>query len=303
MAPDALGPGRPGLLSICIVNWETRDLLAACLRSLREHPFSGPSETIVVDNGSQDGSADLVRTQFPEVTLIANPSNLGYAAGTNQALRAAQGEWLLLLNSDTEVQGASLDALVACLRRHPEAGGASAHLLNPDGTVQPSVRAFPAPWPMLCEAAGLARLFPGVRLFSSYRMRWWGHDTEIAIDQPTSSALLLRREALQHVGLLDEEFLSAGFGTDIDLCLRLHRAGRRLVYCPSAPIIHHLGASTIKLGAARLAQSHAGLVRINRKHYPGMRHLPRRALVRAISRLSLWPRLRRLRRQARKEQP
>jgi len=286
MAPEA----QPGLLSVCIVNWNTRDLLAACLASLQAHPYQGPWEAIVVDNGSQDGSAELVARRFPQVHLVANPSNRGYAAATNQALAVSRGEWLLLLNSDTEVLPGSLDRLVACLASRPQAGGASAHLLNPDGSLQRSVRSFPYPLPMAAEAIGLARLFPRWRAVSRYRLRYWSHDTEIEIEQPTSSALLLRRQALDQVGGLDEGYPAGGFYSDVDLCFRLHRAGWRLVYCPQAPVIHHLGASTGQLGAAKFAQSHAGLCHFYRKHYPGGRHLPRRLLVAALSWLSLWPR-------------
>lgn len=285
-----LGPGQAGMLSVLIVNWNTRDLLRACLQALAAHPYRGEGETIVVDNGSADGSAAMVEHEFPQARLIANTTNRGYAAATNQALAASRGEWLLLLNSDTEVQDQALDHLVACLGRHPAAAAAAAHLLNPDGTVQRSVRGYPEPWPMAAEALGLAALFPRWRAVAGYRLRYWSHDTEREIEQPMSSALLLRRAALEQVGLLDEGFPPGGFYNDVDLCRRLDRAGWRVVYCPDAPVVHHLGASTGRLGWGKFCQSQAGLMRYYRKHYPGWRHFPKRALMAGLSWLSLAPR-------------
>ena len=286
-----LAAGEPGLLSVCIVNWNTRELLAACLAYLQAHPYCGPCQVVVVDNGSQDGSAELVRSRFPQVRLIANETNLGYAAATNQALRASEGELLLLLNADTQVRPGALDALAACLQRHPRAGAVSAHLLHADdGSLQRSVRSFPAALPMLAEALGLARLFPGWPALARYRMRHWSHDTEIEVEQPTSSALLLRRRALQQVGLLDQGYPPGGFWSDVDLCFRLRHADWEIWYCPQAPVVHHLGASTGRLGREKFRQSHAGLVRFHRKHYPGGRHLARRLLMSLLSWLSLWPR-------------
>lgn len=151
------------MLSVCVVNWNTRDLLRACLQSLYRYPPSEPIEVIVVDNASADGSAAMVRAEFPQVVLIANSENLGYARGNNQAMQRAQGEFILLLNPDTEVFEDTLDNALAFMRAHPDAGAIGAKQLFPDGRVQPSVRGFPTPANLLSEVSGLARLFPKSR--------------------------------------------------------------------------------------------------------------------------------------------
>ena len=150
----------PITLSICIVNWNTRELLRACLQSIYRYPPNAPFEVIVVDNASSDGSAAMVQAEFPQAVLIANTENLGYARGNNQAIQQAQGEYILLLNPDTEVFPDTLNRALAFLAAHPEAGAIGAKQLFPDGRVQPSVRGFPTPANLLWEVSGLAGCSP-----------------------------------------------------------------------------------------------------------------------------------------------
>ncbi|HOJ20777.1 MAG TPA: glycosyltransferase family 2 protein [Armatimonadota bacterium] len=256
-------------LSIVIVNWNTRSLLRACLRSLEAAgDLAGiEHEILVIDNASADGSAEMTRQEFPRVTLIANESNLGYAAATNQGFAAARGESILLLNPDTEVPPGALRVLMETLAAHPDAAAVAPRLVDPDGTVQRSVRGFPAPWALLAELSGLARLFPRCRCLGAYRMRYWNHDDERRVDQPMASCLLIRREALEAVGPMDEEFPI--FGNDADWCYRAWAAGWSIYFTPRAEIVHHGGASTSQVRRAMFRETERGLTHFYRKHYRG----------------------------------
>lgn len=254
-------------LSICIVNWNTRDYLDACLRSIRTAPDAIRREVIVVDNASGDGSAEMVRREHPEVGLIANDRNLGFAAANNQALRVGMGRLLLVLNPDIEVHPGALDALADVLRRRARAGAAAPRLILPDGRIQASCRSFPTPDVVLYEVLGLSRLFPRSRRFGRYRMTWWGYDDERVVDQPMASALLLRREALDEVGLFDEDFPI--YFNDVDLSKRLWDAGWETWFTPAASMTHVGGASTSQVRARMVVESHRSFLRFYAKHYRG----------------------------------
>jgi len=253
-------------ISVVIVNWNTRDYLRTCLSSLvgavREPPLR---EIIVVDNASGDGSAQVVAQEFPDVLLIRNDRNLGYAAANNQGIRASKGEYIMLLNPDAWVQKGCLESLAEFLDANPCAAAAAPRLLNPDGSLQQSVRSFPAPPPLIFDALGLARLFPRSRVLAAYRMTWWGHSDVREVDQPMASALMLRRSALDEIGLFDERFPL--YFNDVDLCLRLKRAGWKVLYLPDAVCVHHVAASTAQVRCAAIAESHRSLLRFYRKHY------------------------------------
>ncbi|MFN3689562.1 MAG: glycosyltransferase family 2 protein [Fimbriimonadales bacterium] len=252
-------------LSICIVNWNTRDLLRACLRSIYRYPPPEPFEVIVVDNASADGSAAMVTREFPQATLISNTANLGYAHGNNQALQRAQGEFVLLLNPDTEVFETTLGNALAFLRAHPEAGAIGAKQLFPDGRVQPSIRGFPTPANLLFEITGLARLFPRSRRLGGYRMRWFTYATLAEVDQPMATFLMTRRAVIEQVGLMDEAFPL--FFNDVDWCYRIKQAGWKIYFVPEVQILHHGGASTRQVRLSAIRESHRALEAFYRKHY------------------------------------
>ena len=223
-------------LSIILVNWNTRDLLRACLFSLQDALAVSPlrAEVIVVDNASSDRSAAMVAAEFPKVRLIANHENRNYAAGNNQGIAAADGRYLLLLNPDTEVPARALDALVAYLREHPRVGAVSPALVYPDGRLQDSVRGFPTPLAILGELTGLAQLFPEGPL-GAYRPRSLPEDAPSPVDQPMASAFLIRRSSLDEVGSFDERFPL--FFNDVDLCVRLKEAGWEIHYDPRVRVV------------------------------------------------------------------
>ncbi len=278
------------LLSICIVNWNTRDYLRECLRSIAATVGDLEHEVIVVDNASPDGSADMVKAEFPAVTLMANEENLKYAGGNNQALETARGELKLLLNPDVVVLEGALQELIAAAGRHPKAGAVAPRLVNPNGSRQLSCRSFPDPEVILYETLGLSRLFPRSRRLGKYRMSWWGYDEERTVGQPMASALLLRSAALAEVGLFDEAFPM--FFNDVDLCRRLWDAGWEVWFAPGARMIHHVGAGTGQVRPQMVAESHRSLLRYYEKHYQGrvnpVAYHGARALIRVAGPVREW---------------
>ena len=255
------------MLSILIVNWNTRDDLRACLASLRATCSDLSHEVIVVDNASDDGSSDMVRAEFPTATLLALDENTGYAAGNNRAYEAAQGEFVWLLNPDTVVLPDAARTLLDFLEAHPRCG-AVASLLEDARTGQPqqSCRRFPSPRALWCEATGLARFFPRSRFLNGYRYGEWHHRTTRRVAQPMASSLLLRRSAIEASGgLFDLQFPI--FFNDVDLCWRIIHRGWHIWYCADARVRHKGGAGTSQRRRAMIAESHRSLLAFYRQYY------------------------------------
>lgn len=247
-------------LSIVIVNWNTRELLAACLCSIADCRLpiadcSAPNnlnhqstnlpttEVFIIDNASSDGSAGMVRERFPWARLIENAENLGFARANNQGIAAAGGRYVLLLNSDTEVRPGALRALVDLLEAHPEAGASGPKMLNPDGSLQNSYGSLPT---VLDELLGpyWADFFtkPWGGLGRTLWKRAVDADATRAVDRVSFACTLIRRAALDQVGFLDEGF--EFYSEDYDLFKRLKTAGWKTLFCPQAEIVHHWGASS-----------------------------------------------------------
>ena len=212
-------------LSVVIVNWNTTALLEECLRSIEQHPPRVDHEVIVVDNASDDFDEAEFRAAFPTVRLIANQDNAGYAKGNNQGIAISTGDYVLLLNPDTQVTDGALDALLDFMDRHEDAAAAGAKLVRPDGTIDRSVRGFPYPAAIAWEFLGLSRLLPKSSTFGKYRMTSFSYTQEAEVDQPMGSCLIMRRKAIEDVGLFDEAFPI--FFNEVDwLYGRSRRAGR-----------------------------------------------------------------------------
>ncbi len=268
------------MLSIVIVNWNTREHVRACLESLRTHPCGGDSEIIVVDNASEDGAAEMVRASFPEVRLLAMESNLGYAAGNNRGFAAARGDLVLALNPDTVLTPGALDSAVNALAAEEKAGCVAARLLNSDGTTQASVRGFPTIVGVFGDLLGLGALFPD-SAFGSYRLEGFDYEARQWCPQPMGTFLLLRRRALADVGEPSRPF-DEGFPiffNEVDLLYRMSRAGWRCLYCPQIRVFHAGGASTKQVRPKMIWESHRGLVRFFSKHYRTSWNYPLYALV------------------------
>ena len=274
-------------LSVCIVNWNTREYLRECLTALFQHPPAGADmEVIVVDNASADGSASMTASEFPHVALIGNSDNQGCAEGNNQALARATGDLLLLLNPDVVVHPDSLTRALAFMVDHPDAGALGCRLIGKDGATQRSVRGFPDPGPVLWDSVGLSRLFPRSRVFGAYRMTFFDYDRVSEVDQPMGSFLLLTRAALHRVGLMDPQFPI--FFNEVDWCWRAKREqGFRIYYMPDAIVTHYGGSSTRQVKAAMVRESHQSLLRFYDKHYARLAPLVR-GLIRAAVLLNEW---------------
>lgn len=266
-------------LSIVIVNWNTRDLLASCLASLRQGAQTFGTiglETFVVDNGSTDGSAQLVNERFPAVRLIANQRNLGFAPANNQAIALACGRYVLLLNSDTVVQHDALTEMVTFMDANPTAGACGARLLHADGSLQPSCQ------PMLTPGREFWRLTFLERVWSraSYPMQTWDVTTPRQVEVIKGACLMLRRAALDQVGLLDDGYFM--YTEEVDLCYRLAQAGWTLWYVPAATVTHFGEASSRQEAETMYVQLYRSKVQFYRK-FGGPRRARRFKVLLAIA--------------------
>lgn len=229
-------------LSVVLVSYNTRDLLEQALRTALEAAAGMQVEVFVVDNASRDGSADLVAEKFPQVRLIRSPRNLGFAGGNNLALRQVQGRHVLLLNTDTVVRRDTLCCLVDFLDAHPKAGAVGCKILNPDGSLQLACRrGFPTPMAAFCKVSGLSRLFPRSRRLAAYNLTYLDPEQTNEVDALSGSCMMVRKEAMDQVGLLDEDYFM--YGEDLDWCYRLRQAGWAIYYVPHTAIVHFKGES------------------------------------------------------------
>jgi hypothetical protein len=224
-------------VSIIIVNLNTRGLLEACLNSVDAEGKSVPLEVIVVDNGSTDGSVEMIRSLFPAVHLTVNERNEGFARPNNAGLRQALGRHLFLLNSDTEIRPGALRAMIQFLDNHSRAGACGPRLVYPDGRTQRSVKGFPGRVTHLSDMLFLDRLFP--HFFGKGEQRNFDYFRAASVDHVMAAAFMIRRQAYEEVGPLDEEF--AIYYNDMDWCYRAKAAGWEIWYLPDPVVIHYLG--------------------------------------------------------------
>jgi GT2 family glycosyltransferase len=249
------------LVSILIVNWNTRDLVLRCLASLPNDVPHLPCEVIVVDNGSVDGSGEALARR-PEITLIRNERNLGYAAAVNQAYRRSSGEFVLLLNSDVDLTAEAFSRLAQFLVEHPTAAAVGPLYVNPDGSPQPFHFRFPTFRMTLANGSLVARkLLPGSeRQLRDYRMLDEDFSQPRPVPQPSASCLLLRRSLLPDDHIFDERYPI--FFNDVQLARSFADRGLALWVTPHAKVVHEAHASTRKLGTSRKRQYLGSVVRM-----------------------------------------
>ena len=229
-------------LSVVFLSYNTRDLTRQALNSVLAAAEGLEAEIFVVDNASADGSADMIAAEFPQVKLVCNEANVGFSAGNNVALRQVTGEYALLINTDTIVRRDALHAMVEFLDAHPEAGACGCKILDPDGTLQlDSRRGFPTPLAAFCKMSGLSRLFPKHPLMARYHLTHLDPEQTAEIEVLSGSCMMVRKAAMDQVGLLDEDYFM--YGEDIDWCYRFHQAGWKIYYLPTTAIIHFRGES------------------------------------------------------------
>jgi GT2 family glycosyltransferase len=226
-------------LSIIIVNWNTKEFLLPCVRSVLESEQGISSELIVVDNGSRDASANEVKMTFPFIRLAENQKNIGFAKAVNQWLQKASGRYILLLNPDTQIKGGTIGRLVSFMDSHPDTGVAGAQLLNSDGSKQNSIANFPSLATELLNKRLLRGLFP-----KRYPGKEKDYTEPVEVDSVIGACMVVRREAIERVGLLDEDYFL--FLEETDWCYRMKRAGWKIYHVPDAEVYHFQGKSAEK---------------------------------------------------------
>lgn len=231
-------------LSIVIVSFNTNELTHQCLACVRDHGGEVKHEVIVVDNASSDGSADMVETEFPEVTLIRQTVNKGFAGGNIPGMKKAEGRYILLLNSDAFIAGGVLSKTLAYMDANPRVGILGCRLTNPDGSLQPSARSLPGPINKFFHISGLAARFPSSRIFGKVDYTWWDHSTPRKVGWVVGAFFMIRRRTMEVIGLLDDGYFL--YFEEIDYCLSAHRAYWDVVFYPDASVVHLGGQSTLK---------------------------------------------------------
>ena len=266
-------------MSIVLVCWNNKDYLEPCLGSLYQGDLKCSFDVVVVDNGSTDGSQDMLREKFPQVKIIQNDHNVGLGRASNQGIAATSGRYVLLLNNDTLVNGLSLDRMVEFLDKTPEAGAVGGKLLNPDGSVQSCYNNFSSLHEEFLIATRLGELiregYPGIIEGNDVRsVGWMG-----------SACLMVRREALNQVGLLDEEYFI--YGDEADLQFRFKKAGWQMYYLPQATTIHYGGRSMNRWSRRKMV--YRGHILFYEKNYGSFRTTILRLMLGGLSLLKLLP--------------
>jgi N-acetylglucosaminyl-diphospho-decaprenol L-rhamnosyltransferase len=234
-------------VTVVVVTYNALPLLEKSLESVREY------ETIVVDHGSTDGTVDFVRDRFPEARVIEQ-ENLGFGAGNNTGMRAASGDFFLLLNADAWVVCDAVERLVGFAEGRPEAAVVGPKLLNPDGTLQRSVRGFPSVWRIATEYLFLRKLAPRSRLFNAFYGAGFDHESVREAEFLGGACLLVRREAFEAVGGFDEDFFM--MSEEVDWCYRFRQAGWKVLFYPGAEVVHVLTASANPAMFRHLVRGH-----------------------------------------------
>jgi GT2 family glycosyltransferase len=223
------------------------------------------TEVIVVDSASSDGSVAMVEEEFPQVRLIANSKNVGFTAGNNQGIAVSRGQYILLLNPDTEIVGDALTTMIEYMENHPQVGALGPQLLNPNGSIQSSRRRFPALATAFQESTILQQWFPDNAVLRHYYVLDRPDGEIQEVDWVTGACLLARREAIEEVGLLDEGFFM--YSEELDWCRRAKERGWKVIYLPTAKVIHHGGQSSEQVKSFQHIQFQRSKIRYFRKHH------------------------------------
>jgi len=258
-------------LSIIIVNWNTRDILWDCLKSVFDQTQDITFEVIVVDNASSDNSVKMVKSEFPQVVLVENKENRGFAAANNQGMQIAKGRYVLLLNSDTIVLDGAIQKTLVFADQHPEAAVVGCRVLNPDKSLQPTCFMVPSLLNLFLSSSYLYKLFPRSRFWGRERMTWWDRDDVREVEVVTGCFMLVRKDAISQVGMMDESFFM--YAEETDWCYRFKKAGWNLLFTPDAQIVHLGGQSSKKVRSDMILQARAGILYFIKKHYSYVKYI------------------------------
>jgi N-acetylglucosaminyl-diphospho-decaprenol L-rhamnosyltransferase len=256
-------------LSVVTVSYNTRELLRACLASvISTLPSTLDYELFVVDNASADGSAAMVREDFPQVRLVCNSENRGFSAANNQGLEKSSGRYLMLLNPDTVVGVGALEWMLKALEERIEVGAVGPRLVFPDGGFQHSAFTFPTLPMIFLDFFPIHHRLLESRLNGRYPREWYQRGDPFRIDHPLGAALMVKRMVVEEVGLLDEGFFM--YCEEIDWCLRIKQAGWQILCCPQAEVIHHAGESTGQFRDEMYVELHKSRYYLYEKHYAAL---------------------------------
>ena len=268
-------------VSVVIVNWNTKDLLHQTLQTLYKNTHGITFETIVVDNGSSNGSVDMVRKLWKQVKLIQLPENKGFTVANNEGFDKAKGRFILLLNSDTIVTPTTLPGMVRFLETHPDAGCVGCKHLNPDKTLQRSMDNFPSLLNDFLSYTELHRLQIFQPLLKK-KFAWWSdYDKVREVDWVNGSCMMVRKEVIKQVGGLDEAFFI--YGEELDWCYRMKKCGWKVYFTPKATIIHIGGQAMNRAADKRIVLKYKGQYRFYKKHYSIFQYISLRIIVTVIA--------------------
>lgn len=257
-------------VSIIIVNYNTRDLVLDCLKSLHVSALRPSPEIIVVDNASSDGSADAIEKKFPGVTMIRHPENIGYAAANNLAIKISRSAYILLLNPDTIVEKDTIPEMLRFMENHEKTGIASCRVDLPDGSLDSACRrSIPTPASAFYQALALHRLLPRSRKFARYNLSWRDPGGSYPVEAICGAFFLIRREVIDQIGLFDERFFM--YAEDLDYCLRCAVEGWKISYHGAVRIIHYKRAASAAVPGRMLDVFHETMALFYKKHY-AVRH-------------------------------
>jgi GT2 family glycosyltransferase/lipopolysaccharide/colanic/teichoic acid biosynthesis glycosyltransferase len=253
-------------ISVVIVNYNVKDFLEQALISVKRALSNIDSEIMVVDNNSVDGSVQMMKRKFGDIQLIESEKNLGFSAGNNLALKKAAGEFIVLLNPDTVVQEDTFVKLLAFFDKTPKASAATCKILNPDGSFSIDCRhSVPTPLTAFWKIIGLASLFPKNKAFGKYNLTYLNENETYPVEAISGSFMMIKREMIQKVGLLDESFFM--YCEDIDYCHRINKAGGKIYYVPDSQIVHYKGESSKKNHLDYVITFNKSLYQFYKKHY------------------------------------
>ncbi|MGE5293534.1 MAG: glycosyltransferase family 2 protein [Solirubrobacterales bacterium] len=253
-------------LAIIIISFNVCKLLKECLESIYRETTRTRFEIWVIDNLSRDDSVRMLKESFPGVHLIENQENLGFTRANNQAIAKCQSDLVLLLNPDTLIQDGALDKMVQFMDEHPDVGVSGCRVLNPDGSLQLACRrSIPSPKVAFYRLSGLSRLFPNSKVMAKYNLTYLDPDKPHEVDAVSGAFLLIRKQVVDRIGMLDETFWI--FGEDIDWCIRAKKAGWKVMYYPDARILHYKGIGCGTNSRKTSYEFYRAMYLFHRKHF------------------------------------
>jgi GT2 family glycosyltransferase len=253
-------------LSIIIISFNVEKLLKECLESIYKETKNAPLDIWVIDNASGDRSVPMLKENFPQVRLIENAENLGFTRANNQAIRQCRSDYVLLLNPDTVILDGALDKMVRFMDENPEVGVSGCRLVNEDGSLQLACRrSLPSPAVAFYRLTGLSRLFPRSKVMARYNLTYLDPDQPNEVDAVSGAFLLIRKQVIDRIGLLDENFWI--YGEDIDWCIRAQRAGWKVMYYPDARVLHYKGIGCSTNNRKTRYEFYRAMYLFHKKHF------------------------------------